>query len=52
MSRDTHITVRIPEALLKKIDELVERGFYKSRSEAVRHAIILLLEKHGLLEVK
>jgi len=38
------VGVRIPRALLKKIDELVDRGVFKSRSHAIRSGLNLLLK--------
>ncbi|MFH1072457.1 MAG: ribbon-helix-helix domain-containing protein [Nanoarchaeota archaeon] len=38
--------VRLPEGLLKAIDQLVERGFYSNKSDVVRDAVRrLVLEK-------
>jgi Arc/MetJ-type ribon-helix-helix transcriptional regulator len=39
------ITVHLPEAYFKALDELIERGLFPSRSEAVRAAIRDLLRK-------
>lgn len=39
------ITLKIGEALLEAIDELVKRGLYTSRSEAIRAAIKELVKK-------
>ncbi|MEM1724530.1 MAG: ribbon-helix-helix domain-containing protein [Thermoplasmata archaeon] len=39
------ITVKIPETFLEGLDELVKKGFYSSRSEAIRVAIRELLKK-------
>ena len=33
------ISVYLPEELIESLDELVERGFYPNRSEAIRIAI-------------
>lgn len=33
------VQVRIPRELVKKVDELVKRGIYPNRSEAIRDAI-------------
>lgn len=33
------ISVYLPEELIEGLDELVKRGFYSSRSEAIRFAI-------------
>ncbi len=37
------ISVHIPEQLLSEVDELVRRGMFPSRSEAIRAAIRSLL---------
>jgi putative addiction module CopG family antidote len=38
--------VRLPEGLLKKIDNLVEKGIYSNKSDVVRDAVRrLVLEK-------
>lgn len=39
------ITLKIGDALLNAIDELVKRGLYTSRSEAIRIAIKELVKK-------
>jgi len=39
------ITVKIPEAHLRELDELVRLGIYPSRSEAIRVALRELLKK-------
>ena len=43
------ITVYLPEHYIELIDELVGRGYYGSRCEAVRVAVRDLLMKHGLM---
>lgn len=44
------VQVRIPEELLEKIDEWIEEGKYKSRSEAIRHILMLYEEKEKTKE--
>jgi len=39
------VTVKIPEQFLEGLDELVRKGIYTSRSEAIRIAIRDLLKK-------
>jgi len=39
------ITVKIPDAYLRDLDELVRIGLYPSRSEAIRTAVRELLRK-------
>ncbi|OYT63476.1 transcriptional regulator [Candidatus Bathyarchaeota archaeon ex4484_205] len=38
------ISVRISKSLLEELDKLVEKGIYKSRQEALMHALKELLE--------
>lgn len=37
------ITCKIPTEMAKEIDKLVNRGYFESRSDAIRYAIGLLL---------
>jgi len=37
------VSVKIPKAVVRSIDKLVERGVYRSRSELVRAAVAELL---------
>ncbi|MCI4437940.1 MAG: type II toxin-antitoxin system ParD family antitoxin [Ignisphaera sp.] len=39
------VTVKLPEAYIEAIDELVQMGRYSSRSEVIRTAIRELLKK-------
>jgi len=39
------ITVKLPEALLKGLDELVKEGVYPNRSDAIRSAVRDLLRR-------
>jgi len=41
------ISVNITKKQAEMIDKLVEKGIYTDRSEAVRSAINMLIEKHG-----
>ena len=45
MSRLRLITVHLPEGYIEGLDELVDRGFYPSRSEAIRIAVRDLLKR-------
>jgi Arc/MetJ-type ribon-helix-helix transcriptional regulator len=40
------ITVKLPEYLVKAIDRLVEVGVFYSRSDAVREAVRMLMDKY------
>jgi len=39
------MSIKVPPALLKEMDGLVERGLFHSRSGLVRFAVLLLLIK-------
>lgn len=39
------VTVKLPEALIEGLDELVKKGMYPSRSSAVRTAVRDMLKK-------
>ena len=43
------ITVKVPQAYVEAIDELVRRGRFSSRSEAIRVAIKELIKKEMIL---
>lgn len=36
-------TIRIPLSLVNELDKLIEKGIFRSRSEAIRHAVLQLL---------
>ncbi|MHA1616442.1 MAG: ribbon-helix-helix domain-containing protein [Candidatus Njordarchaeales archaeon] len=40
------ITLKIPEDLLRKLDDLVRRGVFSNRSIAIREAIKLLIARY------
>ena len=42
-SRSGYMSIKVPPALLREMDELVERGLFHSRSELVRFAVLHLL---------
>lgn len=42
------ISVHVPKRMLEELDELVRRGIYPNRSEAIRAAIRELLYKESL----
>jgi hypothetical protein len=42
------ITIRLTKRYMHLLDRLVERGVYNSRNEALRDALRLLFEHHGL----
>jgi len=39
------VTVKLPDALIQGLDELVEKGSYPNRSEAIRSAVRDLLRR-------
>jgi len=39
------VTVKLPEAILEGLDELVKAGMYQNRSAAIRAAVRDLLKK-------
>jgi len=47
MARVKELRVRIPASLLERIDQLVKRGEYATRADAVRTALRLLLQRHA-----
>jgi len=40
------ISVKLPVGLVDQLNELVEKGFFQNRSDAVREAVRLLLAKY------
>lgn len=44
MARTVKVLVSLTEELLSKLDEVIKRGEYASRSEAVREALRKFLE--------
>jgi|Deesub1362B_J571_1020462.scaffolds.fasta_scaffold07156_3 Arc/MetJ-type ribon-helix-helix transcriptional regulator len=47
MGKRVIVPVPLPEGLVKKIDELVKRGMFSSRAEALRYGARLLLLVEG-----
>jgi len=45
--KDVVIHVRLPKGLVEKIDQLVEKGLFMSRSEVVRFAIMVVVGEYG-----
>jgi Arc/MetJ-type ribon-helix-helix transcriptional regulator len=41
------VTVHLPEAYVEAIDELVRRGVYANRAEAIRMALRDLIRREG-----
>jgi len=44
------ITVHIPKQMLEELDELIKKGVFPSRSEAIRIAIRELIKKEKVKE--
>ncbi|RLG67271.1 CopG family transcriptional regulator [archaeon] len=42
------VTVRLPEKMLKALDQLVQKGIYSSRSDAIRAMVRKELKNRGL----
>jgi Arc/MetJ-type ribon-helix-helix transcriptional regulator len=42
------VSVHLPEGTIKLIDYLINKGRYKSRSEFIRRAIEIFLEKNQI----
>jgi len=42
------VSFRIPKRMLEKVDSLVAGGYYVDRSEVIRHALLILLDRYGL----
>jgi len=38
------VTVKVKQFLVDELDKLVEKGYFESRSDAIRYAIIQLLK--------
>lgn len=47
-SKRERISVRLTKRYMRLLNELVEKGVYNSRNEAIRTALRLLFEQHGL----
>jgi len=43
------ITFKAPAELVERLDELVSAGFFRNRSEALRHALVMLINKYGVV---
>ena len=44
------VQLRVPEMMVKELDRLVETGKFRSRSEAIKAAILLYQEREKTLE--
>ena len=41
------LQIRLPEEILKKVDDFIEKGFFKSRSHLLREALIKYVEDYN-----
>jgi len=48
--REERFVVRVRGVVAEILDELVRRGYFNTKSEAVREGIKLLGEKYGILK--
>lgn len=48
MSNTKKIMVKIPAELVSKIDELVEQGVFTSRADAIKSAVVLIINEYSL----
>ena len=47
-SKRERVTIRLTKRYMWLLNKLIERGVYNSRNEAIRDALRLLFEHHGL----
>lgn len=47
----TQLVARVPEDVVKGLDELVASGAYETRSDAVREALVRLIDTHRREEI-
>jgi len=40
------VKVLVPEPTVKQLDKIVDRGYYASRSDAIRSGIRLIIDNH------
>jgi len=46
------VLVNLTETQLKELDEIIKTGLYKGRSQAIRDAVVALIEKKKLREIE
>ncbi len=46
MARTVILTFKVPSELAERLDDLIARGIFNSRSEALRRALIMLLREY------
>ncbi len=47
MSETVIVSFKVPAQLVERLDELIEKGFFRNRSEALRYALVMLVSNHG-----
>jgi Arc/MetJ-type ribon-helix-helix transcriptional regulator len=47
----TQLVARVPEGVVQDLDELVASGAYETRSDAVREALVRLIDTHRREEI-
>ncbi len=47
----TQLVARIPDAVLGQLDRLVAEGVFETRSDAVREALVQLIDRHRRAEI-
>jgi len=47
-----NVTVRLPPAIVARVDRLVEAGFFKNRCDLIREAVRQLLVKYYSLDTE
>ena len=51
MPKTVIITFKAPAELVERLDELVSAGLFRNRSEALRHALVMLISKYGVMDL-
>jgi Arc/MetJ-type ribon-helix-helix transcriptional regulator len=46
MSDTVILSFKVPAQLVERLDELVREGLFRNRSEALRHALVLLINQY------
>ncbi len=41
------VSFKVPRELLKELDDLIEKGVFSTRSEAIRHALSMLIRRYS-----
>ncbi|WP_231656722.1 ribbon-helix-helix domain-containing protein [Pyrodictium delaneyi] len=46
MPQTVIVTFKAPAELVERLDELVRTGVFRNRSEALRHALVILINRY------